>query len=130
MGGRSGLMSCGWQEFARVIEGFEERLVSVENNVHKELMAIKSIAESIVTASGIIASREPMAGVGAGGVGGIGSGANSAPIGVGNVTEERLRALEDGMAAIMSKLDAVALAVTPRSSKGQTPPATNGSMKK
>lgn len=35
------------KEFARAIEGFEERLVAVESNVQKEIMAIKSIAESL-----------------------------------------------------------------------------------
>lgn len=35
------------QEFARAIEGFEERLVSVETSVQKEIMAIKTIAETL-----------------------------------------------------------------------------------
>lgn len=39
------------KEFARAIEGFEERLVSVESNVQKEIMSIKSIAESILQAT-------------------------------------------------------------------------------
>mmetsp|Transcript_718 Transcript_718/g.1239 ORF Transcript_718/g.1239 Transcript_718/m.1239 type:complete len:134 (-) Transcript_718:251-652(-) len=39
------------KEFARAIEGFEERLVSVENNVHKEISAIKSIAETLLKSS-------------------------------------------------------------------------------
>lgn len=39
------------KEFARAIEGFEERLVSVENNVHKEISAIKSIAETLLQSS-------------------------------------------------------------------------------
>ena len=42
---------CYQQEFARAIEGFEERLVSVENNVHKEISAIKSIAETLLLSS-------------------------------------------------------------------------------
>ena len=41
------------QEFARAIECFEERLVSVEGTVQKEIMSIKSIAEALLhTASG------------------------------------------------------------------------------
>lgn len=39
------------QEFARAIEGFEERLVSVENNVHKEISAVKSVAETLLQSS-------------------------------------------------------------------------------
>ena len=39
------------QEFARAIECFEERLVSVEGNVQKEIMSIKSIAESLLHAT-------------------------------------------------------------------------------
>lgn len=36
------------KEFAHVIEGFEERLLSVESNVQKEILQIRSIAESIL----------------------------------------------------------------------------------
>lgn len=39
------------KEFARAIEAFEERLVSVESNVQREIMSIKSIAESILLAT-------------------------------------------------------------------------------
>eukprot|EP01035_Chromulina_nebulosa_P023819 gene23819-30906_t len=35
------------QEFAKAIEMFEERLVTVETNVQKEIMSIRGIAESI-----------------------------------------------------------------------------------
>ena len=35
------------REFARAIEGFEERLVSMEGNVQKELLAIKAIANNL-----------------------------------------------------------------------------------
>lgn len=35
------------QEFARTIEGFEERLYNVEANVQKEIIAIKMLAENI-----------------------------------------------------------------------------------
>ena len=38
------------KDFARVIEGFEERLVAVETNVQTELLALKKIAEQIRTA--------------------------------------------------------------------------------
>ena len=37
------------QEFAKAIEMFEERLVTVETNVQKEIMSIRSIAESILS---------------------------------------------------------------------------------
>ena len=40
-----------YQEFARAIEGFEERLVSIETNVQKEIMAIKVLAENLKVAS-------------------------------------------------------------------------------
>lgn len=39
------------KEFARAIEGFEERLVSIETNVQKEIMAIKVLAENLKVAS-------------------------------------------------------------------------------
>ena len=35
------------KDFAQTIESFEERLVSIEDNVQKELMAVKSLAESL-----------------------------------------------------------------------------------
>lgn len=35
------------KEFARAIESFEERLLSVETSVQREIMAIKSISESL-----------------------------------------------------------------------------------
>tara|TARA_B110000090_G_C12958984_1_gene284251 strand:- start:228 stop:404 length:177 start_codon:yes stop_codon:yes gene_type:complete len=35
------------KEFARAIETFEERLLSVENNVQKEIMAIKEVATEL-----------------------------------------------------------------------------------
>lgn len=35
------------KEFARVIEGFEERLANIEDNVGKEISSIKGIAESL-----------------------------------------------------------------------------------
>lgn len=45
------LKICFSQEFARAIEGFEERLLSVEMNVQKEIVQIKNIAESLLAAS-------------------------------------------------------------------------------
>ena len=36
------------KEFARSIEGFEERLLSVETNVQREMLNIKHIAENIL----------------------------------------------------------------------------------
>jgi len=39
------------KEFARAIECFEERLVSVEGTVQKEIMSIKTIAESLLHAA-------------------------------------------------------------------------------
>jgi hypothetical protein len=36
------------KEFSRAIEVFEERLLSVETNVQKEILQIKNISESIV----------------------------------------------------------------------------------
>jgi len=33
------------KDFARVIEGFEQRLLTVEENVHKELVSIRTIME-------------------------------------------------------------------------------------
>ena len=42
------------KEFARAIEGFEERLVSVETTVQKEIMAIKTIAESLKTSATLL----------------------------------------------------------------------------
>lgn len=39
------------KEFARAVEGFEERLISVEGIVQREIMSIKSIAESLLTAT-------------------------------------------------------------------------------
>lgn len=36
-----------FQEFARTIEGFEERLYNVEANVQKEIIAIKILAENL-----------------------------------------------------------------------------------
>ena len=39
------------QEFARTIEGFEERLYTVEANVQKEIVAIKILAENLKTAT-------------------------------------------------------------------------------
>lgn len=40
------------KEFARTIEGFEERLVHMESSVQKELMAIKAVASELVKSSG------------------------------------------------------------------------------
>lgn len=40
------------KEFARAIEGFEERLVNMESNVQKELMAIKTIASQLTGVGG------------------------------------------------------------------------------
>jgi hypothetical protein len=37
------------QEFAKTIEMFDERLLRVEESVQKELLSIKSIAESLRT---------------------------------------------------------------------------------
>jgi len=39
------------KEFARAIAGFEERLVTIESNVQKELLAVKTIATEISTAT-------------------------------------------------------------------------------
>lgn len=38
------------KDFAHVIEGFEERLVAIEDNVQKEISALKSIAETLLKA--------------------------------------------------------------------------------
>ena len=93
------------KEFARVIEGFEERLVSVENNVHKETMAIKSIAESLTVAKENISSRyEECEGEGKGGVEGRISHAQ--------IVEERLALMENVMDTVVQKLDNIALAVS------------------
>jgi len=35
------------KDFARVIEGFEQRLLTVEENVHKELVSIRTIMEHL-----------------------------------------------------------------------------------
>ena len=40
------------KDFARLIGAFEERLVAVETNVQKELSSLKSVAESLLIASG------------------------------------------------------------------------------
>ena len=93
------------KEFARVIEGFEERLVSVENNVHKETMAIKSIAESLTLAKENISSRnEESERDGKGGVEGRISHAQ--------IVEERLALMENVMDTVVQKLDNIALAVS------------------
>jgi hypothetical protein len=39
------------KEFARAIEGFEERLYSVEENVQKEITVIRVLAENLKSAS-------------------------------------------------------------------------------
>jgi hypothetical protein len=71
-----------------VIEGFEERLLSVENNVHKEIMAIKGIAESLTSSSGATRKEDRSA------------------------VDERLNSLENGVDAILKKLDTISHAVT------------------
>jgi hypothetical protein len=76
-----------FQEFARAIEGFEERLLSIENNVHKEITAIKSIAESLSSSSR--------------------SSAFGFPASNGTDVEKRLAALENGVGMIINKLDAI-----------------------
>lgn len=71
-----------------MIEGFEERLLSVENNVHKEIMAIKGIAESLTTSSGATRRDDK------------------------SIVEERLTTLETGVDNILKKLDIISHAVT------------------
>ena len=55
------------KEFARAIEGFEERLVSVEGTVQKEIMSIKTIAESLLHAAQAQSSPHASGGHGGGG---------------------------------------------------------------
>uniref|UniRef100_A0A7S0XDF2 Uncharacterized protein n=1 Tax=Chromulina nebulosa TaxID=96789 RepID=A0A7S0XDF2_9STRA len=46
------------KEFAKAIEGFEERLVSVETTVQKEIMAIKLIAESLKSSVSLLLTHQ------------------------------------------------------------------------
>ena len=79
------------QEFARAIEGFEERLVSVENNVHKEISAIKSIAETLLLSSDIKSRNKGEADL--------------------NPMESRITHLENGVDSILSRLDNIATSI-------------------
>lgn len=38
------------KDFSRLIEAFEERLVAVESNVQKEIVSLKSVAETLLAA--------------------------------------------------------------------------------
>lgn len=78
------IMPC--QEFARAIEGFEERLVSVENNVHKEISAIKSIAETLLLSSTKTQQKDE---------------AKMLPV------EKRVATLENCMEGILDRLDSI-----------------------
>ncbi len=89
------LRPAGAQELARAIEGFEERLVTIESNVHKEILALKGSAEALHASSG--------------GGGGSGSGGGVAGKGGRVDVDSRLRGLEDGVAAILAKLNSSVL---------------------
>jgi hypothetical protein len=49
------------KDFAQTVESFEERLVSVEDNVHKEILAIKAIAESLQSTVGMLVNQSSIA---------------------------------------------------------------------
>lgn len=48
------------QEFSSVIEGFDRRLESVESNVQKEILSIKSISENLVLVADKLAKSSKM----------------------------------------------------------------------
>ncbi len=73
------------KELARAIEGFEERLVTIESNVHKEILSLKAIAESI--------QRSPTKTV------------PSASQQLAPELDLRLRGLEESIAVIISRLN-------------------------
>jgi hypothetical protein len=106
------------QEFARAIEGFEERLLGIENNVTKEIAAIKSIAESLSSSSSKLTSQGAAGANRPTGNGNGNSGSNVATQQDLMAMERRLTSMETGLNTILSRLDGL----------GQTihNPSTNG----
>jgi hypothetical protein len=47
------------QDFAQIIASFEERLVSIEDNVQKEIMAVKTITGSLHSAVSVLTASLP-----------------------------------------------------------------------
>lgn len=66
------------QEFSKAIEMFEARLLSVENNVQKEVQSVRSIADTMLTAVNKLTSASASAPGLTAAVGGAGAGSTVA----------------------------------------------------